>query len=119
MARPDLVMVNADHLMANVEKALNIPGYFPIVSSFTGPFRAAIGKVEIVAALFIGLYVLFTTGNLDWAFNRGVEYAIHGASNIFRGVVEFIPFLGNYLCWAHDKEGQNRHGYTFENVALA
>lgn len=108
--------VGLDHFMKSVEKALNCPGYIPIVSSFSGALRATMGKIELIASMFIGAYVLLTTGDIDQAIDATVTYAVHGLANIGRGVIECIPLLGNFLCWIYDDE--NRVAYPFENVAV-
>lgn len=112
----DELRLGLDHFMKSVEKILNLPGYVPIVSSFSGALRAEMGKVELIASLFIGAYVGFVTGDVDQGIAAVIIYAIHGLTNIGRGVVECIPLLGNFLCWIYDDV--SRVAYPFENVVV-
>lgn len=117
MAYHSPFFVSLDQGMAKLERVFNGFGYIPVLSSFTGPIRAAIGKVEIVAALIIGAIVLIVTWRFDRAVDVVLNYALNGVANVIRGWIEFVPIIGNYLCYTYDTIG--RMPYTYEDPLYA
>lgn len=111
-----------DRNLSQFEKALNVAGYIPIVSSVSGAVRVLYGKIEVVAAVgtaaISALKALFSDarGSKEW-FGRSVmalDYALHGVANIVRGYIEMVPFLGLALCLPYDHCLEERVTYPTE-----
>lgn len=93
------------------EKALNIPGYIPFISSVSGQVRIAYGKIEIITAIAMGAFFIAkgllspNAQQRDKDINYGLfvatHYSLQGMANIARGIVESIPFA-NLLCIPYD-----------------
>lgn len=106
------IQAQIDKGLHKFEKILNIPGYIPVISSFSGQLvRIPYGQLEIIAAVAIG--ALFIAKGLlshdaqqrDKDINYGLfvatHYTLQGLANIVRGTVESIPFV-NMLCIPYD-----------------
>lgn len=72
---------------------LNLAGYTPMVSSFSGWGRMAYGVVRVI----VGIAGLIFTSHAIMA-----QLAISGVYHFARGYVEMIPFIGNAACFAFD-----------------
>jgi hypothetical protein len=66
---------------------LNLYGYIPVVSTFTGLGRALLGVVHTIVHLAASIFSKHK--------NHHFQEAWLGAKNIGRGVVEAIPIIGN------------------------
>ncbi|MEI6242148.1 MAG: hypothetical protein WCP39_01945 [Chlamydiota bacterium] len=97
-----------------VEKVLNIFGYIPIVSSISGPIRAIMGKIQVIACAVLAV-LAFLTGREAMAW-RCVICFVHGVANYFRGNIETIPVIGNIACLVYDVLG--RFSYSGEKTSL-
>lgn len=68
---------------------LNLTGYTPIVSSFSGECR----KVYGIARLIFGIAsIIFSTQAI------AAQLVISGLYHLARGYIEVIPFIGNGIC---------------------
>lgn len=103
--------INLDKTLATVEKFLDVAGYIPVVSTFSGAFRIKYGKVETVASVGLSavsaLYAVCKQDQAERArgLDRAVEvltYSIHGIANVFRGAIEMVPFLSLFTCLPYD-----------------
>jgi len=121
-----------DKSLDKLEHGLNIAGYVPILSSFSGGLRAVLGKIEIIgaiaAAAIMAVAALFNPdaaqrqAQLNKALQIAVKYSLHGAANMFRGTVESIPFVSLVTCLPYDllghrfayiREQGNNHGLYY------
>jgi hypothetical protein len=110
-------------VLSTFERGLNAGGYIPILSTFSGALRIKYGQIEvigsIVAAALTAIAALFNPSKeaREQGLNRATEilttYACHGIANIFRGVIEAIPFLSFVTCLPYDLLG-NRFAYPHE-----
>ena len=101
------------------EKALNVAGYIPFVSTLSGSARFTMGKIQFFAsAIFILLssspIILF--GNVPnprqtRVFNCAKKHFEHACANTLRGVIELIPFLGNIATLIYDSSQYKRMSY--------
>jgi len=90
--------------LIRAERALNMCGYIPVVSSFTGAFRVVAAVIQLlVAALFALLLTLVRCAALS---RRCWNISANGLANIFRGAVEKIPLAGNLACYLYDRNGR-------------
>ena len=96
-----------DDALDGLENGLNILGYFPGVSTFSGMIRMFYGKVEIISGLAIAVISSCFPAN-DRQTAHGLELVVHGIANIGRGLVECIPFF-NLFCIPYDMS--NRFEY--------
>ena len=104
----------ANHLdqnLASFEKALNVLGYIPIVSSVTGFVRVQYGKFEVVASIAVAAFKFIASlfarsdaqrAQLEMESVQALTYIKHGLANFARGMVEMIPFV-NLIMIAHDR----------------
>lgn len=67
-----------------------------------------------MASLFFGLYVWIATRDFTAGIDTLFTYSVHGVANICRGMIEFLPFVGNYICKIYDDEEKNRWTYLYE-----
>lgn len=121
----DQIQINLNKTLNTFEKGLNIAGYFPIVSSFSGLLRINYGKLEIiggiVAAALIAVSALFLADASERhrEFSKAVkvftDYSLHGFSNIIRGTIEALPFVSLVTCLPYDLLG-NRFAYPIQNL---
>jgi len=80
----------------STEKILNVCGYVPILSLFTGTTRIAIAVVETIQFIVRGSLRLIASlflqsrSNLTCA-SRFFYYSAHAVGNIVRGLVEIVP----------------------------
>ncbi len=103
--------IDIDSTLANFEKDLNFVGYIPIASSFSGALRVAFGKIEVIAGVVLGaisgIKSLFYNGQQkeqEWKHAVSLfNYSLHGIANIFRGILECIPFVSLVTCLPYDK----------------
>lgn len=96
------------------EKELNLLGYIPVVSTFSGAVRITYGKLEVIAGLASSIFwsakgIGDTLTGDDKEAEKSLDnsiysinYSLHGAANIFRGSIEIIPFIGNALTLIYD-----------------
>ena len=120
------MMKQLDTTLSVFEKGLNYVGYVPFVSTISGALRAEYGKIEVIGGLavtaFKAISALFQAGaQRDASLERAVEhltYAWHGVANIFRGIIEAIPFASLVTCLPYDLSGC-RYTYPLENAAVA
>ena len=83
-------------------KILDPAGYFPVASSVSGALRSVLGVALIViglsAAIFSALKYVFTSTDSEENkaiadMDQGVRYFSHGVANIYRGIVEMLPYI--------------------------
>ena len=75
------------------DKVFNYAGWVPALSSVTGLFRMVIGVIEmVVGAIFT---ILLCQSN-------EVSWVIIGIKNVFRGMIETVPLIGNVVLIAYD-----------------
>lgn len=120
MADMDQIQINLNKTLNTFEEGLNIAGYFPIVSTFSGSLRIGYGKLEVIgsvaAAALIAIRALFLANASDRnrEFRKAVEvlidYSLHGFANITRGIIEDFPFVSLVTCLPYDLSG-NRFAY--------
>lgn len=118
------VEVNLNKTIAVGEQCLNIAGYIPGVSSVSGAFRLAGGKIEIIggiaAAVIVALAALSAPDatskrqGLSRAVTILTTYFLHGIANAFRGSIEMIPFISLVTCLPYDLL-KNRFTYLHED----
>jgi hypothetical protein len=89
-----------DETLGGFEKGLNVLGYIPGVSTFSGTIRILYGKIEIISGLAIALISSCFRAN-DRQIAHGMELVVHGIANLGRGLVELIPFF-NLICIPYD-----------------
>jgi len=114
-----------NHVQRVVETGLNYAGYVPGVSTLSGALRVNYGKIEIIgavaAAAFIAIRALVNqdaqerSAGLKKALNVMSTYSLHGVANIFRGILEMIPFLSLVTCLPYDLQ-KNRFTYPKEDA---
>jgi hypothetical protein len=103
-----------------VDGVFNLVGYFPIVSSFTGPVRSflwaplqvLVGLVSFPLILIIGIIALplLTGASLKGWVNTllfPLSLIANGLLNFVRGFVEAVPIAGNLVAFIYDRI---RHG---------
>lgn len=88
--------------LCEVEKALDLCGALPFLSSISGPVRMGIGQLELISGIGIGSLLLLASelseGEQEqkkydlWA-DHAFEYCLHGTANLLRGYGESISFL--------------------------
>ena len=92
-----------------VEWGLNIAGYVPIVSKYSGPVRMGIGTAQFVGAttLAAGLWARSrweegeeSRKDCDRAY-RVLTYSKHGLQNVVRGAIEWYE-VGITTCLPYD-----------------
>jgi hypothetical protein len=120
----DKIQINLNKTLNDFEAGLNIAGYFPIVSTFSGSLRISYGKLEIIGAIavaaLIAVRALFLTNDSDRnrEFRKAVEvlidYSLHGFANIMRGTIEVAPFVSLVTCLPYDLWG-HRFAYPIQN----
>jgi len=110
-----------DNRLANFEKTLNTLGYWPVISSISGPVRAIYGGVEEMAGSVACVYKscqYVITGNPEHRNQAAAHYwyAVHGQLNAQRGAIEFVPIIGNLSTLFYDKAMGLRANYTYEEL---
>ncbi len=81
-----------DELLQDFEQTLNVFGYIPIISTFSGSIREAYGSIQVTAGIAFAILSSLSQNN-DRQAEHGVEIAIHGFTNMCRATVEAIPFI--------------------------
>lgn len=105
--KQDFELLKLEYKLAKSEKTLNHLGYIPIVSTFSGLFRVALGVTEVVMGHFYAIASFFQglwnqDPNTKYRFYRGVLIVVHGQMNATRASLEIIPIVGNILCLFYD-----------------
>jgi hypothetical protein len=118
------IQVNINKTLHVSERGLNILGYIPIVSTFSGALRMSYGKLEVIgaiaAAALIAVKALCITNSSDRdsELKKAVEvfigYALHGCANIIRGMIEVVPCFSLITCLPYDLLG-HRYAYPIES----
>ena len=98
---------------------LNILGYMPGISSASGTTRVLYGIIETVAGLAAGLFLGLANRVIHYPQGsyramKQLSYAAHGSENIFRGIVELLPFVVNILALIAYDLTITRHEYDAE-----
>jgi hypothetical protein len=105
------------------EQKLNITGYVPLLSSFSGAVRCIMGKLQIAIGIVCApanAILGFCAQDEKVAENyfseakRSTAQIFHGIFNFFRGIIEIIPFVGNGLTFAYDRAFGFRQTYAIE-----
>jgi hypothetical protein len=108
-----------DKSFAASEKALNVLGWVPFVSTLSGGVRMMAGKIQAVAfAVFASLLFVYAylsnNQKLLAAADRLTTYIWHGMANVCRGFVEMIPIGGNIATILYDADPASRLRYPSE-----
>jgi hypothetical protein len=102
-----------EEVQATIEKTLNILGYIPVVSIYSGMLRKGYGGVCLivdVATIFFLQIKTFYKGHTpegDFEIHRHLWYSVHDFLNIIRGDWETTNYLSAYyvnnvLCIIYD-----------------
>ena len=123
----DQIQINLNKTLNSFEGGLNIAGYVPIVSTFSGALRANYGKLEVIGAIVAGALIavralfLVNASDQDRELKRAIDvftcYALHGVANIIRGVLEVIPLVSLVTCLPYDLSGK-RFAYPVDPRSL-
>ena len=81
-----------DELLQDFEQTLNVFGYIPIISFFSGSIRETYGSIQVTAGIAFAILSSLSQNN-DRQAEHGVEIAIHGFTNMCRAAVEMVPFI--------------------------
>jgi hypothetical protein len=119
----DQIQNSLNKTLNTFEQGLNIAGYVPIVSTFSGSLRMSYGKFEVIGAIvasaMIAIKALFIANDADRnrELNRAAEtfmnYSLHGCANIMRGFIEALPFASLVTCLPYDLLG-HRFAYPVQ-----
>jgi len=83
---------------------LNIPGYVPVISSWSACFRASLSTVQIISGIAL---IILGSVNLDpKMIDFSAKILLQGFYNNLRSIIEAFPFL-NLLCLGFDKYTEN------------
>jgi hypothetical protein len=106
--------------LSGVEKGLNVIGRIPIIWTFSGAARFAIGKLQIITGLAIGCLCMIASEitqdpkrrkNLEEIASRAFEHIGHGVANMARGFAEAFLF-GSWALYAlYDNRGMRMAYY--------
>lgn len=97
-----------DQDKASFEKTLNVLGYFPLLSTGTGPFRLIVGIGTIIASAVKAPLCLIADQFQRRPYSsshrcyKHLTYIAHGLANVIRGFIEAWPFIGNLLTICYD-----------------
>lgn len=97
-----------DQNRASFEKTLNVVGYIPAISVFSGAIRALSGVASIVVSAVKGSFLLiadlFSNQPFKYPYRsyKHLTYIGHGLLNVIRGIIEGVPVAGNLLCLGYD-----------------
>ena len=114
---------NIDKCFTAGEKAFNILGWVPFISSATGPVRMIAGKVMAIAAAVLAA-ATFAAGyimndqKLIQKADQFAGYIWHGLGNFVRGFIESIPIAGNLATILYDSEPDARMRYKDEPLPI-
>lgn len=106
--------------LAGVEKTFNILACVPFICEFSGNARLALGKLQVITGVAIGILAFLAKElSLDAAkrkkfqsiADRAIEHILHGFANIARGILETIPFIGIVLYLGYDLSGMRIRYY--------
>ena len=123
----DQIQINLNKTLNSFEGGLNVAGYVPIVSTFSGALRINYGKLEVIGAIVAAVLItaralfLVNTSDRDRELKRALDvftcYTLHGIANIFRGILETIPLISLVTCLPYDLYGK-RFAYPVSSHAL-
>lgn len=104
----DTLTIQLNFFCIETEKQLNLLGYIPFISSFSGRLRSYIGDAQIIISLagllFRGTEYHFTKQSEPKKMAHFHAVCIReGLGNYFRGYVEAIPVLGNVSTFVYDE----------------
>ena len=111
--------VATDQMMARTEGVFNKFGWIPFAGCVTGSLRFTIGKIMVLAGIFMaafkGLEGLFSGNSFHYKeAKQFAGYALHGFMNQARAVIEWIPFVNTVVLVSYDRL-IGRFSYGFEN----
>ena len=115
--------VATDQMMAKTEGVLNKLGWIPFVGCITGSLRFTIGKIMVLAGVFMAAFKalqgLFSGDSFYYKeAQQYAGYALHGFMNTGRATIEAIPFVNTIVLVAYDRL-VGRFSYGFENERFA
>jgi hypothetical protein len=90
------------------EKTINVFGYIPVISTFSGTLRMVVGGIalikHVVAAVFCSIADLFGSNSNGYGYRvfKYSAYCIHDLCNVIRGGVELFPLAGNLITFIYD-----------------
>lgn len=118
--------ISKDHfekILSQAEQALNLIGYIPFISAFSGAIRSTGGCFQFLSGLCLSAYFFCVlafakTKNIKHLFylKTSFSHALHGIANIIRAKIEIVPFLSLILCLPYDRLFQKRFKYAAENL---
>lgn len=111
----DQIQTDLNKTLNSFEKWLNIAGYVPIASSFSGSLRASYGQLEVIGAIAVAALIavkalfMVSPSDRDREFKKAteilVDYSLHGVANMIRGSIEAFPFASWVTCLPYDLAG--------------
>jgi hypothetical protein len=114
-------MEELNNFFIGVEEALRWPGYIPLVSTITGFVRilahkfiqGLVGFALVIAGMTIGVGAqIFGQKQAAQRWLKvasfGVYQCVHAGLNVWRGLVEMIPIVGNIAVYFYDKAMKRR-----------
>ncbi len=116
-----------NNIQGVVETGLNYAGYIPLVSTLSGAIRINYGKIEVIGAIASAALIAIRAFANDSQTERAEQlnlalqvitaYSLHGIANIFRGILEMVPFLSLVTCLPYDLL-KHRFSYPREDAQL-
>lgn len=85
-----------DQVMNGIECILNEAAYYPVLSTFSGGIRVALGAIQTTAAVALSVFSLYkyvANGESD-LLRYSWTHIQNGVANILLGAIEMIPFAG-------------------------
>lgn len=85
-----------DQVCTRVEKFFNVADSIPLVAIVSSPFRIAVAKVQMMAAIILGLFSflgqMIQSKEKKWEHltTKCFEHFIHSVLNVLRGVGEIL-----------------------------
>jgi hypothetical protein len=108
----DQIQINLNKTLNSFEGGLNIAGYVPVVSTFSGALRINYGKLEVIGAIAAAVLITFralflvNASDRDRELKRAIDvftcYSLHGVANMIRGILEIVPFVSLATCLPYD-----------------
>jgi hypothetical protein len=110
-------------LLVKAEEALNLVGYIPVISAFSGAVRSVGGIVQIIFGLLFALAHFLKIRFLKapnirsiLGIKDGLAHGFHGLANFIRAKIELVPFLSLFTCLPYDRILNKRFKYASESI---
>lgn len=117
---------SCDKLFTSIEKGkpgcpgLNTIGYIPFVSTISATVRTLYAKAQIITGIVLSVVLLIQSlftkdckeaDRIQADAVHAFKYCLHGITNLFRSVVEFLPIGGLVIGLPYDKCCHLRYDY--------